>query len=68
MIRMYGQPKPIYYIPSDCMRSLFDDKSLAKNPDNVLTWATKGDILIKLRRHDEAEAAFAKTKEFVYKG
>jgi tetratricopeptide (TPR) repeat protein len=39
------------------------DRSLAINPDNALTWATKGNALDKLGKHDEAKAAFAKAKE-----
>jgi tetratricopeptide (TPR) repeat protein len=44
------------------------DRSLAINPDNALTWVTKGIALNKLGRHDEAEEAFAKAKELGYKG
>jgi tetratricopeptide (TPR) repeat protein len=38
------------------------DRSLALNPDNVLTWVTKGEVLIKLGKIEEAKAAFAKAK------
>jgi Flp pilus assembly protein TadD len=43
------------------------DRSLAINPDNALTWVTKGIALDKLGRHDEADIAFAKAKELGYK-
>jgi tetratricopeptide (TPR) repeat protein len=43
------------------------DRSLAINPDNTLTWVTKGIALNKLGKHDEAEIAFAKAKELGYK-
>jgi tetratricopeptide (TPR) repeat protein len=39
------------------------DKSLAINPDNMLTWMTKGMALEKIGTHEEALAAFAKAKE-----
>lgn len=38
------------------------DRSLALNPDNVLTWVTKGEALIKLGKFEEAKAAFEKAK------
>jgi tetratricopeptide (TPR) repeat protein len=44
------------------------DRSLAIDPDNALTWVTKGIALNKLGKHDEAEIAFAKAKELGYKG
>jgi tetratricopeptide (TPR) repeat protein len=43
------------------------DRSLAINPDNALTWLTKGIALNKLGRHDEAEVALDKAKELGYK-
>lgn len=39
------------------------DKSLALNPDNELTWITKGVALSKLGRTTEADEAFAKAKK-----
>jgi len=42
------------------------DRSLAINPDNALTWVTKGIALDRLGRHDEAKIAFAKAKELGY--
>jgi len=42
------------------------DKSLAINPHNELTWATKGNALDKLGRHDEADAAFATAEAGIY--
>lgn len=39
------------------------NRSLALNPDNILTWTTKGIALEKLGRHEEAEAAFARAME-----
>ncbi len=38
------------------------ERSLALNPDNILTWTTKGLALRKLRRYEEAEAAFSMAK------
>ncbi len=39
------------------------DRSLSINPDNALTWMTKGNALDKLGKHEEAKVAFAKAKE-----
>lgn len=39
------------------------DRSLALHPDNPLTWITKGKALAKMRKHEEAEAAFARAEE-----
>lgn len=39
------------------------NKSLALNPDNELTWITKGIALSKLRRTIEADEAFTRAKE-----
>jgi Flp pilus assembly protein TadD len=39
------------------------DRSLAINPDNSLTWMTKGIALEKIGKHEEAMTAFAKAKE-----
>ncbi len=39
------------------------DKSLALNPDNELTWITKGIALSKLGRTIEADEAFTRAKE-----
>jgi len=39
------------------------DRSLLINPDNGLTWLTKGIALNKLGRTIEADAAFARAKE-----
>ncbi len=39
------------------------DRSLAINPDNALTWMTKGSALEKLGKHEEAKVAFARAKE-----
>lgn len=39
------------------------DRSLSINPDNVLTWLTKGDALVKIGKIEEAKDAFAKAKE-----
>jgi Flp pilus assembly protein TadD len=36
--------------------------SLSLNPDNALTWVTKGEALTKLGKIEEAKAAFAKAK------
>ena len=44
------------------------DRSLALNPDNVLTWVTKVAALKKLGRKEEEEAALAKAMELGYKG
>jgi len=44
------------------------DRSLALNPDNVLTWVTKVAALKKLGRKDEEEAALTKAMELGYKG
>jgi tetratricopeptide (TPR) repeat protein len=38
------------------------DRSLLLNPENALTWVTKGDALVKLGRLEEAKDAFAKAK------
>jgi tetratricopeptide (TPR) repeat protein len=38
------------------------DRSLLLNPENALTWITKGDALVKLGRLEEAKDAFAKAK------
>jgi tetratricopeptide (TPR) repeat protein len=38
------------------------DKALALNPNNVLTWVTKGEALKKLGKNEEADAAFAMAK------
>jgi tetratricopeptide (TPR) repeat protein len=38
------------------------DRSLVINPDNTLTWMTKGNALDKLGKHEDANAAFAKAK------
>ena len=38
------------------------DRALALNPENVLTWITKGEALIKLGKIEEAKAALAKAK------
>jgi len=39
------------------------DRSLAINPDNMLTWITRSIALEKIGEHEEAKAAFAKAKE-----
>jgi tetratricopeptide (TPR) repeat protein len=39
------------------------DRSLAINPDNMLTWMTRCIALEKIGKHEEAKAAFAKAKE-----
>lgn len=39
------------------------DRSLAINPDNALTWTTKGIALDKLGKHDEATIAFTKARD-----
>jgi Flp pilus assembly protein TadD len=44
------------------------DRSLAQNPDNVLTWVTKVAALKKLGRKEEEEAALTKAMELGYKG
>ncbi len=44
------------------------DRALALNPDNALTWITKGNAFDKLGMHEDADAAFAKAKELGYKG
>jgi len=36
------------------------DRSLALDPDNMLTWITKGNALDKLGRHEDAKEAFSK--------
>lgn len=38
------------------------DRSLSLNPENALTWVTKGHALVKLGRLEEAKDAFAKSK------
>ena len=40
--------------------------SLMLNPDNALTWYTKGIALSKLGRTAKADAAFTKAKELGY--
>ena len=40
--------------------------SLMLNPNNALTWYTKGIALSKLGKTTEAEAAFTKAKELGY--
>ena len=42
------------------------DKSLVINPDNMLTWVTKGIALDKLGMREEAKEAFAKAMELGY--
>jgi len=44
------------------------DRSLALNPDNVLTWVTKVAALKKLGRKEEEEAALTSAMELGYKG
>ena len=44
------------------------DRSLAQNPDNVLTWVTKVAALKKLGRKEEEEAALTRAMELGYKG
>jgi tetratricopeptide (TPR) repeat protein len=44
------------------------NRSLAINPDNVLTWVSKSIALNKLGKHDEVEIALAKAKELGHKG
>ncbi len=44
------------------------DRSLVLNPDNALTWITKGNAFDKLGMHEDADVAFAKAKELGYKG
>ena len=44
------------------------DRSLEMNPDNVLTWVTKGNALIKLGREEEANAALEKARSLKVKG
>ena len=44
------------------------DRSLALNPDNVLTWITKVAALKKLGRKEEEEAALTKAMELGHKG
>lgn len=44
------------------------DRSLALNPDNVLTWITKVAALKQLGRTEEEEAALAKAIELGYNG
>ena len=39
------------------------DRSLSINPDNRLTWMTKGIALEKIGKHEEAMTAFANAKE-----
>ncbi|VVB63970.1 Tetratricopeptide repeat protein [uncultured archaeon] len=38
------------------------DRVLALNPNNVLTWVTKGEALKKLGKNEESVAAFAKAR------
>ena len=38
------------------------DRALALNPNNLLTWVTKGEALKKLGKNEEADAAFAKAR------
>ena len=38
------------------------DRALALNPNNILTWVTKGEALKKLGKDSEADAAFAKAR------
>jgi Flp pilus assembly protein TadD len=38
------------------------DRALALNPNNVLTWLTKGEALKKLGKNEEADAAFANAR------
>ena len=44
------------------------DRSLAINPDNMLTWMTRGNALKALGRTTEAEVDFTKAKELGYTG
>ncbi|MGD0954246.1 MAG: tetratricopeptide repeat protein [Methanotrichaceae archaeon] len=38
------------------------DRALELNPNNVLTWVTKGEALKKLGKNEESDAAFAKAR------
>lgn len=38
------------------------DRALALNPNNILTWVTKGEALKKLGKNEDADAAFAKAR------
>jgi Flp pilus assembly protein TadD len=38
------------------------DRALALNPNNLLTWVTRGEALNKLGKNEEADAAFAKAR------